>query len=441
MALGPEMYTEPQRDLPVFGEYDVVVAGGGPAGVCAGIASARLGLRTLLIEQFNCLGGLATIGLHLHVGVLSGEGGSPDIVGGIPREIIDRAVNDHEATDSGRLVDVEIEGFKLLLDRMAEESGLKVLYYSQVADALVSQGAVTGLIFNNKSGRFAVKAKRVVDCTGDADVAFRAGCRMMRGRAEDGRMQPVTLMYRVGGVDWPKVCEYRKTDPKLREFCKLAAAQGLMRPWQSELMGFWWNANRPDQLSINFTHMHLDGSSAFDMTEASVEGRKQVFEAVRAMRALIPGFEKSCLIDTAACVGVRETRRIFGEYVLAFDDIKAQRIFDDSIGLGSAFVDIHNVTGPGMDGKSGFHLPKGGYYSIPYRTLVPEKIDNLLVAGRCHCATHEAAGSTRWIAQCMVMGQAAGTAAAMTVQDEIPPRKLSAEKLQAALRSAGAILS
>ena len=247
-------------------------------------------------------------------------------------------------------------------------------------------------------------------------------------------------MYRVGGVEWGKVETYLQVDGGLREFCRKATDQGLMRPWQSVLMGFWWIPSRPDQVGINFTHMHFDGASAFDLTAASIEGRKQVQEAVRAMRALIPGFEKSYLIDTAAYVGIRETRRIYGEYVLTVEDLKNQTTFDDSIGLGAAFVDIHNVEGPGMDKKSGYHLPPGGYYSIPYRTLVPEKIDNLLVAGRCHSATHEAAGSTRWMTQCMVMGQAAGTAATLAIQGNATPRSVNVGKLRKRLATDGAIL-
>lgn len=323
---------------------------------------------------------------------------------------------------------------------MAEECNLHLLYYSLVSDSLVEQGAVTGVILNNKSGRFAARARRVIDCSGDADVAFRAGGRMMHGRLEDGRMQPVTLMYRVGGVDRAVAWEYLRTDPGLREFCRRAAESGLMRPWQSQLMGFWWIPSRPDQVNVNFTHMHYDGASTFDMTTASVEGRKQVQEAVAAMRQLIPGFDRSYLIDTATYVGIRETRRIYGEYVLTAEDIQRQTIFDDSIGLGAAFIDIHNVEGAGMDKRSGFTLPAGGYYSIPYRTLIPETIDNLLVAGRCHSATHEAAGSTRWMTQCMVMGQAAGTAAALSIQQAVPPRRVGISELQQTLLKDSAIL-
>jgi len=432
---------EPARETEVFGEFDVAVVGGGPAGVCAGLSAARHGLKTLLIEQMGALGGMATTGLHQHIGVYAGSGGTPEIVGGIAREITHRAVKEAESSFGGYTSDVEIEAFKLLLDRMAEEAGLKLLYYSQVGDTLVEDNKVTGVILNNKSGRFAVLAKRVIDCSGDGDVAFRAGCRMMHGRDEDHKMQPTTLMYRVGGVDRRRLLEYQKTDPRLEKFCRLAVEKGLMRPWQACLMGFWWIPSRPDQINANFTHMHLDGSSAFDMTQGAIEGRNQVHEAVRAMRELIPGFEKSYLIDTAPYIGIRETRRIYGEYVITADDIKAQKISEDSIGLGSAFIDIHNVTGPGMDKRSGYHLPKGGYYSIPYRTLVPEKMDNLLVAGRCHSATHEAAGSTRWMAQAMVMGHAAGTAAALGIRDNVLPRRLDVTKLQETLKKEGAILS
>lgn len=432
--------SEPAREIEVLGEYDVLVCGGGPAGVCAGLAAARAGKKTLLIEQFGCLGGMATSGLHQKVAVFFAQGGNPEIVGGIGKEIADRACKDFDASYPTSGLVVEIEGFKYLLDRMAEESGLEVLFYSQVSDAIVQADRVAGVKLNNKSGRFAALGNVVIDCTGDADVAFRAGCRMMHGRPEDGRMQPVTLMYRVGGVDWPRAAEYWREDSGLKRFCKRAAEERLMGPWQTQLMGFWWMPSRPDQVGVNFTHMHLDGSSAFDLTRAAIEGRKQVREAVEAMRTLVPGFEKSYLIDTAAMIGVRETRRIFGEYVLTAQDIMNQAIFEDSIGLGGAFIDIHNTEGPGMDAKSGFHLPPGGYYSIPYRTLVPEKIDGLLVAGRCHSATHEAAGSTRWMSQCMVMGQAAGTAAALAVDEGCQPREVNVSKLQSRLSQAGAIL-
>ncbi|NLN76045.1 MAG: FAD-dependent oxidoreductase [Armatimonadetes bacterium] len=435
--------TDPARQIELLDDHDVVVAGGGPAGICAGLAAARRGLKTLIIEQSGCLGGIATAGLHSKIAQFRGSQGQGDIIGGIPAEIVDRAVRDYEADYFPAGHDglfVEIERFKYLLDRMAEEASLEVLFYSQVADVVKENGQPVGVILNNKSGRFAALASVLIDCSGDGDVAYRAGCRMMHGRDSDGKMQPVTLMYTVGGVDTDAVKQYMREDHKLRNFCRIAAEQGYMRPWQSELMGFWFNSHRPDQINANFTHMLVDGSSAFDLTEAAVEGRRQVQEAVEAMRALIPGFQNSYLIVTAPHIGVRETRRIYGKYIITEEDIRNQTIFSDSIGLGSAFIDIHNTEGPGMDKKSGFSLPPGGYYSIPYRTLVPESMDNLLVAGRCHSATHEAAGSTRWMTQCMVMGQAAGTAAAIAIDSKSSPSQLDPKAIQGQLKSDGVVL-
>lgn len=436
-----ETIAEPARDTEVLGDYDVVVAGGGPAGTCAGLAAARAGCRTLLVEQLGCLGGMATAGLHQKIAVYFGSGGSPEIVGGLPKEIADRAVVEAQSDYRPDGLFVEPEGLKLLLDCMAEESGLQLLYYTHACSPLVEEGHVRGLFLHSKSGRQLARARCLVDCSGDADVAFRAGVPCMQGRDEDGRMQPCTLMFRLGGVAWDDVRRYLGTDPGLETFCRTAHERGLMGPWQSRLMGFWRIPSRPDQVGVNFTHMHLDATSAADLTRGCIEGRRQVHQAVRAMRRLIPGFEHAVLLDTAPYVGIRETRRIHGEYVLTVEDIQAQRIFDDSIGLGAAFIDIHNVEGPGMDRRSGYHLPPGGYYAIPYRTLVPQGVEGLLVAGRCHSATHEAAGSTRWMTQCMVMGQAAGTASALSIEAGTPPRALPAEALRRRLLRDGAILA
>lgn len=442
-------FLEPSKEIPIIGEYDVIVCGGGPAGICAGLASARQGLKTILIEQFNCLGGIATAGLHQKIAVYCGSGGHPEIAGGLAAEIRDRSVKDggaqylkEQKIYSRAALFVDIENYKYLLDSMAKEAGLELLYYSQFADVIAKENKIEGIVVTSKSGRHVIMAKTFIDCTGDADMAFRAGCPVQIGRPEDGKMQPVTLMYRVGGVDANKIWRYREEqDAVLEEFCKKAVEKGLMGPWQSKLMGFWWNENRPDHMNVNFSHMHYDGTSVFDLTKAAIEGRQQVQEAVHAMRELIPGFENSFLIDTASYIGVRETRRIQGEFILTVDDLKSQKIFDDSIGLGGAFIDIHNVEGPGMDKKAGFVFPEGGYYSIPYRTLVPQGIDNLLVAGRCHSSTHEAAGSTRWMTQCMIMGEAAGMAAKLSIENQCSMKSVDIKLLKQRLISNGAILA
>ena len=226
---------EPVREIEVIGEYDVVVCGGGPAGVCAGLASARQGLKTLLIEQFNCLGGIATAGLHQKIAVFTGSGGYPEIAGGLPREISKRSSETaegsyiNEGTDNRRpALFVEIEGFKYMLDNMARESGLELLYYCQFADVIMKDGRIEAIIVTSKSGRHAILSKAFIDCTGDADIAYRAGCPVQIGRAEDGRMQPTTLMYRVGGINIEEIREYKKEDRSLVNFCKEATRKGLM---------------------------------------------------------------------------------------------------------------------------------------------------------------------------------------------------------------------
>jgi len=213
-----------------------------------------------------------------------------------------------------------------------------------------------------------------------------------------------------------------------------------MRPFQDQVMGWWWTPTRPDQLGVNFTHVNfVDATSAEDLTRATVEARKQVFETVDVYRKCVPGMEGCYLVSTPNTIGVRESRRIRGDYVLTRDDLLAQAEFDDSIGYGSFFIDIHNVDGPGMDEKT--YRPDAGFkYQIPYRILLPEGVDNLLVAGRCASCTHEALGSLRVMPQCGVMGQAAGTAAVLSLENGVSPRDLEVRALQQALRDQDCIL-
>jgi len=205
-------------------------------------------------------------------------------------------------------------------------------------------------------------------------------------------------------------------------------------------MGFWWTPTRPDQVGINFTHVvGCDPTDAESITAATIEGRRQAFHMIPVFRKYVPGMEHCYLITTAALLGTRESRRIVGEVVLHEDDLMAMREWPDGICYGSFFIDVHNCTGPGMDAET--WQPAAGFrYQIPYRTMIPKEIDNLLVAGRCISVTHRALGSTRVMPQCAALGQAAGSAAALSIRDGVTPRELSTEKLRDHLRSAGAIV-
>lgn len=431
------------KDLPVSAEVDVLVVGGGPAGVGAGLAAARLGAKTLVIEQFNCLGGVATAGGHAHICLYSAWASERRVVGGAIWEAARRVVKAGYGICNNSSADFEIEGMKLVLERMAGEANCGVLYHTFFSDTVVEDGKVVGAIVQNKDGRSVVRAGRFVDCTGDGDVAARAGCGFDVGDEESGLCQPVTLMFTIGGVDWKRAKAFRDDeigDWKLEEVWKKAQEAGDMRPFQSQIMGWWWTPTRPDFLGINFTHINrVDATKAGDLTRATIEGRRQAYETIEVYRKYVPGMEKCYMVSTPNTVGLRESRRIHGRYTLTREDVVEGRDFEDSIGYGSFFIDIHNVSGPGMDGKT--WQPEAGFkYQIPYRILVPKDVDNLLVAGRCASSSHEALGSLRVMPQCGVMGDAAGTAAVLSLEADVSPGDVDAKELQAKLKAAGCIV-
>lgn len=422
-------------------KYDVLVCGGGPAGVSAAFAAARMGARTLIVEQFNCLGGVATAGGHNHIAMYtSWLTPSERVVGGITWELVERIVKSGYGRTDQLHSDFEIEGMKLLLEQMAEESRTELLYHSLVTDTIVQDGQVIGVTVHNKNGAQQILADRIIDCTGDGDIAARAGCGFDVGDEDNGFCQPVTLMFTIGGVDYSALEKFRGHDYKLSQVWKQAQDNGDMRPFQKCIMGWWWTPTRPDQLGINFTHVNfIDSTKAEDLTRATLEARKQAYESIAVFRKYVPGLENCYMVSTPNTIGIRESRRIHGLYTLTKEDLLTKKRFDDSIGYGSFFIDIHNVSGPGMDKKA--HDPEKGFkYQIPYRILLPKDADNLLVAGRCASCCHEALGSLRQMAQCGVMGQAAGVAAVLSHRQGISPKQIDVTALQKTLKEQGCIL-
>ena len=427
------------RKLPKAADTEVLVVGGGPAGVGAAFAAGRLGRKTLVLEQFNCLGGVATAGGHGHISKYDEEGTGRRIVGGVAHEVADRVVADGVGHRNSHGIWFEVEGLKLILDRMAREAKVDLLYHTMFAEAITDGKRVCGAVIQNKGGRQAVFAERVVDCTGDGDVGATAGCPWEMGRPKDGKCQPVTLMFTIGGVDWPQVEKWR-TSYQMTDVWLEAQRKGDMRPFQTTVMGFWWTPTRPDQVGVNFTHViHVDSTRAEDLTRATVEAREQCYESIAVFRKYVRGMEHCYMVSTPNTVGIRESRRVLGEYILTEADVRDQREFADSIGYGSFFVDIHHIDGPGMD-HTVWRPPAGFKYQIPYGILVPKKMDNLLVAGRCASCTHIALGSLRVMVQCLVMGEAAGTAAALSLGAGVVPRKLDVAGLQRQLRKQGGIV-
>jgi FAD-dependent oxidoreductase family protein len=436
--------------IPVAYEADVLVIGGGPAGVGAALSAARQGMKVIVVEQANCLGGIATSGLHGHICQYTSQGGEYRVVGGICHEFAEKTLDRGYGEYNGASFDFEVEAFKLILEEMFKEAGIRVFYYTQFSDVIVEDGKIQAVIIQSKSGRQAIAPKMVIDSTGDADVAFRAGAPFEKGRDSDGATQPMTLMFQIGGIDCDKVNQFRNVEYpqkynddntyKLHGVWKEAQDNGDMEPFQDGIMGWWHTNTRPDQLGINFTHIFgKDCTKMEDLTYATIEGRRQAFQCVDVYRKYIPGMEDCWMSHSAAVIGTRESRRIVGEYVITEQDLMAEKEFNDSIGYGSFFIDVHNCTGIGMDHET-WNPPKGFKYQIPYRSLIPKKIDNLLVAGRCISCTHIALGSLRVMPQCVLEGEAAGLAANLAIKGDVVPGEIDVKELQQLIRDANGIV-
>lgn len=455
---------EPQRKIPVIAEPDVLVVGGGPAGIGAAIAAARNGSEVLLVERYGFVGGNMTIAMVNPMFTFHDEKGN-QVIRGIAGEVVERLID--KTASLGHVMDMTFdnpsmtpfdpEGMKLLLLEMLEESGVKLLLHTVVADAITENSNVNSVIIENKSGRQAICPKMIIDCSADADIVARIGAPFILGREEDGAMQPVTLFFRISGVDIPNLKEWMKenreqlkdspTDEEIDSNQALAFL-GLKDLVQKGIeMGEFPSHAAPrilmyqlpneGQFAVNCTRLQgIDGTNAEDLTQAEVLTRKQAWQIQKFLQKYVGGFENSYILDTGVQVGIRETRHIVGDYTMTEDDVLSSRSFTDGIACGTFAIDIHPP-----EGKEQIFTGSGkAVYEIPYRSLIPKGYDNLLVAGRCISANHAAFGSSRVMATSMGIGQGAGTAASIAIQRDEKTREVNIDDVRTSLLEQGQYL-
>ncbi len=444
---------------------DVVVVGGGPAGMCAAIAAARAGANTLLLEQAGACGGMATQGLVGPFMTCYDQRGENMIIRGLFEEIVNRMVARGYAIHPSQVragtaftswivvghdhvTPFEPEGLKLIMDEMLQEAGVKVLYHTTFLTPIVEKGKLTAVTVASKSGIETVRGKVFIDCTGDGDVAERCGVPYEMGNEELKLMQPATMFFHVNGVDAEKVEAdiqankdnfYRKNGVNYRSFHWRVAEARANGDWdlQRVSIGFF-RMPKSDEWCVNTSRlMGVDSTDNESLTKAEMDGRKQVEEIFRFLKKYVPGCENAQMTASGSYVGIRESRHIRGEYRLTADDLLDAKVPEDSILVASNSVDVHGRFGP----TSNEYIPiKGDYYGVPYRSLVPVGVDGLLLAGRCVSADSTAAGAIRVMPPSMAMGQAAGCAAAQAVRTGVEPRNIDIAALQRTLRAEGAYL-
>jgi FAD dependent oxidoreductase len=438
--------TEPSRKTPLLGEYEVVVLGGGPAGIAAALAAGRSGRSTILIERYGFMGGAGTAaglstfcGLHA---VVHGE--HRQVVHGIADDILNRlaamdGLNKPHLTVRDQITAqaYDISAFKIAADELMAEANVKVLFHAfGVGIAMASAERVETLFVETKSGRGAIRGRIFIDGSGDGDLAAWAGVPYEVGDGAGNMLYPST-MFRINGVDPERAGRAWELIPGLMDEAektgrRFPRKKPIVRPQRNPIE---WRANLTQIKNTDGTA--VSGIDAEQLSYGEIEGRRQCWDVFEFIKSVTPGFEKAYIVEIAPQIGIRETRRIFGEYQLTEKDILGCRDFDDSIGVNGWPVEAH------VKGDVNFvFAPKDsrGFNQIPYRIVVPKRVDNLFVVGRCASMSHEGQSSARVSGPCFIMGQAAGAAAHLALERSVTPRQVDIRTLQERLLADGAFL-
>lgn len=432
------------KQIPTIASPDILVVGSGSAGATAAIAAARFGqrqsprLKTMLIERYGFLGGTSTSVLDTFYGFYTPGSVAKKVVSGVADDVVaalsklDRVIERPNTFGAGTGITYNPEFLKVVWERLALEAGVQLLMHSFVTDVVLNASNISGLIVDGKSGLGLIQPRIVVDASGDADVVARAGAPFERaGDIEPA--QTLTTTFRMANVDRTRA--QTLTRALFIEKLKAAAESGEYDLPRRE--GSVHLTPIDGVMTTILTRLSVeDPTNPSDLTSAEIEGRRQALEYERFLRDLVPGYEQARIVAFNTQIGVRESRRIYGEYRLTREDVLSARKFEDAIGLCGAPIEDHHLG----QTTAWAYLPDGETVSIPYRTLLPQKVENLLVAGRCFSATHDAHAAVRSMAQCMAMGQAAGLAAVLSVVSRCSPHELAYPRLRDALLTMGATL-
>jgi len=438
---------EPSRMVPVMAETDVLVVGSGPGGLAAALASAREGVDTMLVERYGCFGGNITqvpvesIGWYRHEGTVESEGIGVEF----EARAREMGASRKESQSCSQALDADM--FKYVADKLVAEAGIVPILHCFAVGTVMEGGSITGIITESKSGRQAILAKRVIDATGDADIAYRCGVPYRKDPKE--KLQGLSVGFGCSGVDRNKFLEYVREHPaSLKDWAKETAGKedDLFSPYLSEpfskareageipenvLMGGYWSSltEAGEATYMNMVYMrNLDPTDVRDLTRAEMEGRQQALLAIAALKRYTPGFENAKLRTFGASVGIRESRKIIGEYIITGHDVRNEARFEDSIGIFPEFLDAYFLVVIPTTGR---------YFQVPYRIMIPQNVENLLVAGRCVAGDKISHAAIRQMMCCTVTGQGAGVAAAVSVKDNVSCRQVNITKVQKALEKQG----
>ena len=444
---------------------DVIVVGGGPAGMCAAIAAARQGVSVILVEQGGFCGGMATRGMVGPFMTCYDRKGENMIIRGLFEEIVDRMVERGYAIHPAEVrtgtaftswivvghdhvTPFEPEGLKLVIDDMLMEAGVKILYHTDFIQPILEENKITGVLVSSKRGLEVIRGTVVVDATGDGDVAARSGVPYEMGNEELGLMQPATMFFHICNTDADAMEAdiqanlhnfYRKDGVNYRSFHWRVSEARENGDWDLNRVSLGlFRMPKKDEWCVNTSRiMGVDSTDNESLTRAEIEGRKQAEHILQFLRKYVPGCENAKMKTTASYIGSRESRHIQGDYRLTAEDLLEAKVPEDSILLAANSVDVHGRFGP----TSNEYVPiEGDYYGVPYRSLIASGVEQLLLAGRCVSADSTAAGAIRVMPPCMAMGQAAGTAAALAVKGGCTVRQVDAGQLRTVLKENGAYL-